>query len=195
MQSTSQTYDNRQPGETRNGNWMQTYSGIQFWPLDPRPDEICIQDIAHALSNMCRYAGHCRGFYSVAEHSILVSQVVPEEHAFAALMHDATEAYLVDVPRPIKGYLGGYHEYEDALWRAVCERFQLDVELPACVKAADNSVLLAEAEQVMGPKPAPWNIEGSPAYVTVKFLTPVIAKSRFLTRFDELYQQHIARMS
>ena len=70
MTSTSQTYSNRQPGEQRTGNWMQTYSGVQFWPLDPHHSEINIVDIAHALSNMCRYAGHCREFYSVAEHSI-----------------------------------------------------------------------------------------------------------------------------
>lgn len=189
MASTSQTYNNREAGETRAGNWMQTYSGVQFWPLDPHHSEIMIIDIGHALSNMCRYAGHSKKFYSVAEHSVLVSQIVPPEHAFAALMHDATEAYLVDVPRPIKQYLGGYHDYEDRLWKEICKAYMIDVDLPDCVKEADNAVLLAEGEQIMGPKPAPWNIPGEPAAVTIEFWPPELAKVTFLTRFVELNAQ------
>jgi len=186
MNATSQTYDNRADGEQRTGNWMQTYTGVQFWPLDPRAEEIKIIDIAHALSNMCRYAGHCKEFYSVAEHSVLVSYLVPHEDALAGLLHDATEAYLVDVPRPIKGYLGGYHEFEHRLWLSVAEAFELSVELPESVKIADNTILLAESEQIMGPKPAPWNIPGVPADVTIACLPPRDAKDLFLKRFCQL---------
>lgn len=186
MTSTSQTYSNRQPGEQRSGNWMQTYSGVQFWPLDPHHSEIKIVDIAHALSNMCRYAGHCREFYSVAEHSVLVSHIVPPADALAGLLHDATEAYLVDVPRPIKGYLGGYHEFEHRLWVSVAEAFDLPVELPDSVKIADNAILLAEAEQIMGPKPAPWNVPGEPADVVIECLPPREASDLFLKRFCQL---------
>lgn len=186
MNSTSQSYNNRAAGEPRHGNWMQTYTGVQFWPLDPRADEIKIVDIAHALSNMCRYAGHCCDFYSVAEHSILVSYLVPREDALAGLLHDATEAYLVDVPRPIKGYLGGYHEFEHRLWLSVAEAFDLAVELPESVKIADNAILLAEAEQIMGPKPAPWNVPGVAADVKIECLPPREAKDRFLARFCQL---------
>ena len=83
----------------RKGDWMQTHSGIQFWPLDPRPEDILIEDIAHALSNQCRFAGHCCFHYSVAQHSVLVSENVPAQDAMWGLLHDAGEAYLVDLPR------------------------------------------------------------------------------------------------
>ena len=73
--------NNSQAVSARKGDWMQTYTGRQFWPIDPRANEVHIEDIAHALSMMCRYNGHCRTFYSVAEHSVLVSQHVPPEHA------------------------------------------------------------------------------------------------------------------
>lgn len=187
----SESYDNRAEGETRVGNWMQTYTGVQFWPMDPRPEEIVIDDIAHALSNCCRYAGHCREFYSVAEHSVLVSEVVPPEHAFQALLHDATEAYLVDVPRPLKRYLTNYHEIEDTLWKAIAKRFGIPEELHPSIKEADNAVLLAEAEQIMGPKPAPWNIEGKAADVKVRCNSPWLARNRFMLRFTELRMEAI----
>lgn len=182
----SESYDNRAEGETRVGNWMQTYTGVQFWPMDPRPEEIRIEDIAHALSNCCRYAGHCTNFYSVAEHSLYVSRVVAPEHALQALLHDATEAYLVDVPRPLKRYLTNYHEIEDTLWKAVAERFSVQVELHPSIKEADNAVLLAEAAQIMGPKPAPWNIEGEPADIQVTCMAPTVARAYFLARFYHL---------
>jgi hypothetical protein len=107
MTDSGHGYSNRAEGETRLGNWMQTQFGNQFWPLDPRPEDFDIKEIASALGKACRYAGHCFGFYSVAEHSVLVSQIVPPEFALTALMHDATEAYLVDIPRPLKPYLTG----------------------------------------------------------------------------------------
>lgn len=87
---------------TRRGDWMQTFSGRQFWPCDPRADEVCIEDIAHALSMQCRFAGHVRKFYSVAEHCVRASWIVPDRFKLAALLHDAAEAYVVDLPRPIK---------------------------------------------------------------------------------------------
>lgn len=140
----------------RYGDWMQTYTSIQYWPFDPRSEDICIEDIAHALSNICRYAGHCKSFYSVAEHSVYVSLIVPPEHALTALLHDATEAYVVDVPRPLKRFLTNYKEIEQANWCAIADHFGLCREMPQCVKDADNAVLLAEKEYVMGPQPKPW---------------------------------------
>lgn len=91
--------------DKRRGDWMMTYSGRAFWPLDPRADEIDPLDIAHALSMLCRYGGHVRRFYSVAEHCVLMSHAVAPEHALWALLHDATEAYMVDLPRPINRIL------------------------------------------------------------------------------------------
>src|SRR5665213_153577 len=86
----------------RIGNWMQTYTGKQYWPCDPRPEEVFIIDIAHALSQMCRYSGHCIHFYSVAEHSVLLSRYASTlETKKWSLLHDASEAYITDIIRPV----------------------------------------------------------------------------------------------
>lgn len=178
------TYSNGTAG--RAGNWMQTYSGRQFWPIDPRPDEVHLEDIAHALAHACRFAGHCERFYSVAEHSVLVSHLVPRELALVALLHDATEAYVVDIPRPLKPFLAGYKEIELRVWTAIAERFRLPLDMPSEVKAADNAVLLAEAEQIMKPHPAPWSVPGKPAKVKISCWNPIEADIRFRARFREL---------
>jgi hypothetical protein len=170
----------------RVGDWMQTASGRQFWPLDPRADEVHIEDIAAALSNQCRFGGHCRWHYSVAQHSVYVSHQVPREMALAGLLHDATEAYCVDVPRPLKHQLTGYADIERALWLAVAQRFDLPVELPEAVHRADDAVLLAEKEQIMRPPPAPWGVPGAAAHITIGYWTPQQAHDAFLRRFTEL---------
>lgn len=182
-------YDNKPPGVDRYGSWMQTFTGGVFWPMDPRAEEVHIADIAHALSLQCRYAGHCERFYSVAEHSVYVSHEVPAEHALTALLHDATEAYCVDVPRPIKGYLDNYEAIEWRLWRAVAARFGLPDEMPPVVKVADNAVLLAEAAQIVKPHPLPWAVEGTPADVVIECLPPWQAEAFFMRRFEELTLQ------
>lgn len=170
----------------RAGDWMQTFTGRQFWPMDPRPDEVEIADIAHALSLQCRYAGHCRHFYSVAEHCVLMARAVPEPLRLWALLHDASEAYLVDVPRPIKPYLPGYKVTEAAVMLAICARFGLPPEMPGAVHAADNAILHDELAQAMAAPPVPWNLPGVPLGVTLRFWTPVEAEFWFLTEFDHL---------
>src|ERR1051326_3663293 len=112
---------------SRVGDWMRTYTGVRFYPSDPRPDEIFIQDIAHSLSNMCRFAGHVKEFYSVAEHSVRVSLACHPDDALWGLLHDASEAYVVDMPRPIKRapFMHGYRLLEAKVSLAVCERFEL----------------------------------------------------------------------
>lgn len=183
---TEELYSNRAIGDTRQGNWMQTFSGRQFWPLDPRPEEVFIEDIAQGLSNCCRYAGQCEVFYSVAEHSVLCSQVVPEKDALAALLHDSPEAYIHDITRPVKRFLTGYKEIQDELWACIAHRFGLEFDLPDSVKAADNAVLLAEGAQILKPHPADWQVPGVAADVVVRGLLPVTAKALFLARFREL---------
>lgn len=174
------------PGERRRGDWMQTATGRQFWPMDPRPSEVCIEDVAHALAHQCRYAGHCRRFYSVAQHSVLVSEAVPPEHALWGLLHDASEAYLVDVPRPVKPYLSGYKAAERRVMEAVCVHFGLPREMPATVKVADERILADEAAQLMTPPPASWNLPHPPLGVWISPIDPADAKALFLARFGEL---------
>lgn len=165
---------------------MQTASGRAYYPGAPMSTDVDILDIAHALSNLCRFGGHCRRFYSVAEHSVLVSRVVPAEYALQGLLHDATEAYLVDVPRPLKHQLPQYGVFEATNWAAVAERFGLPWELHESVKEADNAVLLAEKAQLLGPSPMPWNVPGNAADVRVEGLKPRAAYWEFMNRFFEL---------
>ncbi len=89
---------------TRKGDYIATYTGKQFYPLDPRPEDVCLEDIAHSLSNLCRFTGHTDTdrFYSVAQHSVICSTIVAPEAALLALLHDAAEAYLGDISRPLK---------------------------------------------------------------------------------------------
>lgn len=131
------------------GDWMQTFTGRRFYPLDPRPEEIDPVDIAHALSLLCRYGGHVDRFYSVAEHCLLMADAVAPENALHALLHDATEAYVCDVPRPLKRQLAGYGEIERRVWLAITTRFGISEYLPPEVKNADNAILLTEREALM----------------------------------------------
>ena len=174
--------------KVRTGDWIQTRSGVAFYPLDPRPEDVHLEDIAHALSNLCRFSGHCKRFMSVAEHSVNVSRVVPPEHALQALLHDATEAYLVDVPGPIKPMLAGYAEIEAAVWLAIAERFGVPSALHQSVKDADTAVLLTEKGQLLGPSPGAWlDTEITPAPLgELACMSPREAKYTFLHRFIEL---------
>jgi len=178
----------------RRGDWMQTYTGRAFWPLDPREEEIDPLDIAHALSMLCRYGGHVRRFYSVAEHCVLMSYAVPPEHALWALLHDATEAYMVDLPRPIKRHMREYRVAENRLMESVCARFGLERygfagEMPASVKDADNRILLDERAALLGPCELRWNaeLEALPLLgVKIHGWSPRRAERKYLARLNEL---------
>lgn len=175
----------------RTGDWMQTYTGRKFWPLDPRADEICIEDIAHGLSMQCRYAGHCLQFYSVAEHSVLLSRALPDELKLWGLLHDAAEAYVLDVIRPLKPALSGYREIEDRVMVEVCQRFGLNYlgspsSMPSMVKEADNRILVDEKQQNMAPGLV-WGTDSlAPLGVELQFWTPGRAEYQFLAEFSRL---------
>lgn len=146
---------------TRQGNWMQTFTGRRFWPMDPRPEDVDIRDIAHSLALQCRFAGHCRRFYSVAEHSLRASRIVPPEFELWALMHDAAEAYLVDLPRPVKRSMPDYMKAESMVLLAIVTRFKIFDGIcwgrgSIAVKFADNTMLATEARDLMGTSPAKW---------------------------------------
>jgi hypothetical protein len=169
------------------GDWMQTFTGRRFYPLSPRAADIDAADIAHALSLLCRYGGHVDRFYSVAEHCVLMSRAVPPEDALAALLHDATEAYIVDVPRPLKRQLPGYREIEQAVWHAIAVRFGLDLALPASVHEADNRILLTERNALMA-NAGTWSLDGvvEPLPVAVIGWSPPQAEWRYFEALRRL---------
>ena len=179
--------------ESRIGGWLQTATGGQFWPMDPRPEEVQLDDIAHALSHLCRFAGHCREFYSVAQHSVLVSQYVPRAHAFQALLHDAAEAYLVDLPRPLKLELPDYRNLEKRVQAAIYQRFHLPAEEPPCIKAADDRVLGQEHRDLMAVTPFDWSRLDrlEPLPVRVQPQSPRRAYGGFLLRFASLAPKEV----
>lgn len=128
---------------------IKTYTGRWFDVFDPDPNSIHINDIAISLSRQCRFASHTQIFYSVAEHSIECASIVKNKHKLSALLHDASEAYLVDIPRPIKKKLIGYKEIEDKVMSAIAIKFGFDYPLHESVKKADEERLVAEWELLM----------------------------------------------
>lgn len=176
--------------EHRLGDWLQTFSGKKFYPIDPRPEEVFIEDIAHALSNMCRFGGHCKQFYSVAEHSTRVSYACDPEDALEGLLHDASEAYLIDIPRPVKhsGYFEPYKIFEAKVQAVINERFGLRPE-PESVKKADRVLLLTEQRDLMGNQVEPWKTQATPLDTHILPLPPAQAKLEFMIRFNELMKR------
>lgn len=174
--------------EQRKGDWILTHSGVQFWPLDPRPEEVLIEDIAHALANQCRFSGHCRFHYSVAQHSVIVSENVPSEAAMWGLLHDASEAYLVDLPRPIKRYskLGDiYRDLEQQVMDCIAVKFNLG-ECPDSVKEADDACLMTEKRDIMPGSQKPWKETATPFEQNIQRMYPDEAKRYFMDRYSWL---------
>jgi hypothetical protein len=138
------------------GNYFETYTGIKFYPLDPKPVEICIEDIAHALSNICRYNGHSKFFYSVAQHCVLCHDLAAlyfeGNIPLYCLLHDAAEAYICDLPRPVKTEINGYKAIEETLEVIILSAYGLYPVPPYIqhqVKAIDDQVLHMEAEVLL----------------------------------------------
>jgi uncharacterized protein len=128
---------------------IRTVSGIYVNVFDPKPEMICIEDIAHALSMQCRFGGHLPYFYSVAQHSWMASTQAEEEHQLAALLHDASEAYLLDIPRPIKLRLANYKEIEDGVMKIIASKFGFEYPLHQHVKEVDELMLQLEWDEIM----------------------------------------------
>jgi hypothetical protein len=170
------------------GDWMQTFTGRAFYTMAPHADDVDPVDIAHALGLICRYGGHVTRFMSVAEHCVLMSEAVSPENALWALLHDATEAYVGDMVRPLKHAMPAYREAEDRLMLVICDRFGIGYDCPAEVKSADNRILHDERAALMAPSPLPWkSIEDVPPLgVQVEGWSPAVAEERYLSRLAEL---------
>lgn len=171
----------------RYGDWMQTATGGQFWPLDPKEDEIVIEDIAAALSKMCRFGGHCLRFYSVAEHCVHIANAAPPHLKLAALLHDASEAYLSDIVRPVKQFLGNYLEIESKIEQTIASKYGLQWPWNKEIKRLDNAILADERIQNMAKPPAPWNEIEPPLGITLGFWDPATANTNFIIAFCNYY--------
>jgi len=143
------------------GNWFQTFTGKQFYVLDPRPEDVCIEDIAHHLSLICRFNGATVAHYSVAQHSVLVADSLPEELRLWGALHDAAEAYIGDMVRPLKLEMPAYKEVEVRIERVIAERFGLVWPISPEVKVADNRALATERRDLLAHK-LPWSSVSEP---------------------------------
>lgn len=169
--------------------WIQTFSGKRFNLLNPTADSIVIQDIAHALSMQCRFTGHTKFHYSVAQHSVYVSYFCNQEDALYGLLHDGSEAYIADINRPLKNTseLTGYKKVEKNLQKAIYNKFSLFGEEPASVKKADLLMLATEARDLMAPMHKDWKTNGiNPIPFKVDRMTMDEAEDLFMKRFYEL---------
>ena len=170
-------------------SFIQTLSGHHFDYRNISHDAICLEDIATGLSNACRFAGQLPEFYSVAQHSVLVSLLVPPEFAFEALMHDATEAYCCDIPAPLKALLPDYREVERYVDSVIREKYGLPALHSAPVKYADLVTLATERRDLDIDDGTPWPVlDGIPAtdLFIVNPLRPGQAFTLFVNRFNEL---------
>jgi hypothetical protein len=183
------------------GPYLQTVSGRWVNPFDPDPAQLEAGDIARALANQCRFGGHSRVFYSVAQHSVIVSRLVEErggdvEDAFAALMHDATEAYLGDMPHPLKhrSPLGAaFKEAEAHLERAIRDRFDIKPDVPK-INPADRA-LLASERRAFSAESWHWpELEGvEPLDIELTAWSPDQAADEFAKRYAELSVRRLPR--
>ncbi len=176
-----------EPEKERTTPFIYTYTGIKFYPLEPKLEEISIIDIVHALSNICRFTGHVKYSYSVAQHSVHVSQLC-KKYTMWGLLHDASEAYLTDFPAPLKNSpeLGkAYKEYESKLMAMVCQRFGIQPDMPDEVDIADKIMVTAEMRDLMGNPP--WGIQGIvPRPERVIPVGPEVARELFYDRFVQI---------
>ena len=174
--------------------YITTFSGLKFYPLAPKAESVCLSDIAHHLSNLCRFTGAVREFYSVAQHCVHVSLVCDPAEALEGLLHDSPEAYIADLSRPLKHSpeLKKYRIVEKEIEAVIAEKFNIRAGKLPSVEVADKRMLLTEmrdmmpagpggvfgmAEEYVGFDPYPW---------TIFPWSPREAETRFLARFTEL---------
>jgi hypothetical protein len=179
---------NTQIATALRGEWMQTFTGRAFYPMAPQVGDVDQVDVAHALSLICRYGGHVKVFYSVAEHCVLMSYAVAPENALWALLHDATEAYLGDMVRPLKRMMPAYRDAENRLSDVIADRFGISRICPDEVKLADLRILHDERDVLMTDPPQSWAaLDGvRPLGVQVTGWAPEYAERQYLDRLHAL---------
>ena len=164
---------------------IQTQSLRYFNYVDPHPDQFTIEDIAHALSNICRFAGHTNKFYSVAQHCVIMSYHVTPMYALHALLHDAAEAFLGDIPTPLKQMLPEYKVIESRVEKVILNKFGI-TDMPPEIKEFDTRMLVTEQNYLMPEANRHWTFDAKPLDILIRPAEPAIAKRKYLTRFEEL---------
>jgi hypothetical protein len=168
--------------------WIATFSGRKVPIVGAVADDVEITDVAHSLSLQCRYNGAVREFYSVAEHCWLMSHAVSPENALWALLHDATEAYIGDLVRPVKRLLPDFVDIEDALMATIADKYGIALTMPAEVRDADNRICRDEMDALLAnPDGYARSIDAHPYLgVEVQSFEPKAAEALYLARFNEL---------
>lgn len=169
--------------------YVSTYLGHRFHPAAPRIDDVHIEDIAHGLAFQCRFNGQTQAFYSVAQHSLLVAGLVPARLRLAALLHDAAEAYLGDLVKPLKPLFPEFSKLEGRVMAVIGERFGVAGFADPAIKRADLIALATEKRDLMPHSCEPWAaLAGvTPVPTRIRPLAPPEAKAAFLERFRELH--------
>lgn len=173
--------------------YVSTVSGNRFYPLEPRIDHVDIEDIAHGLAYQCRFNGQTQEFYSVAQHSLLVSSLVPTDLRLAALLHDAAEAYLGDMVKPLKVLLPEFAAIEDKVGAMIAEAFGIDFSDYRPIKRADLIALATEKRDLMPHSAERWAyLDGvKPVQQRIVAMHPGEAKRAFLEEFGRLKGQAV----
>lgn len=183
---------------TRKGDWIETFTGRAFYPMDPRAEDVEIVDIAHALSMIPRFGGHSQGFYSVAAHSLHVERMAmrcyPSEADKKALLycllHDAAEAYIGDMVRPLKRSMPDFVEVEARILDCVMERFGLSLaDKPDYLNSIDNMALASEARALVRSQGIKWKLGVVPDTAKIMEDSPLRFKNSFLERFRALSEK------
>lgn len=178
--------------EDRHGYYIRTYTGRRFWPADARPDDVHIEDIAHALALCNRFAGHTVRPYSVAQHSVLIARSFGDDKVLAkhALLHDAAEAYIGDLTRPLKKLeeLEAFGHLENNLLSVICQRFGITSCCPEAVKEADQAMLRAELRDLVRDSQG-WQTGGPCLVPRVDAWPWWEAEFRFLEEFSRLWPE------
>lgn len=171
--------------------YIETASGTKFHFLSPQEDQIKIKDIGWALSNLCRFTGHTKKFYSVAEHCVNVAMLCPPYLALEGLLHDASEAYLNDIASPVKQFLPEYKEMESKVERAIYAKYMLGMPTSKAVKDADMAQLTHEAFFLLPSRGEDWpyRVVGKRGIEPVGY-KPEAAYNNFMSLFDQLWKQH-----
>jgi len=175
----------------RYGGWTQTISGKRFYPLDPRPEDFDIRDIAWSLAHTVRFCGHIMVPIVVAQHSVIVSQYCDEKDALWGLLHDMSEAYICDIPTPLKKSpeMEGYRMIELGIMNSGCKKFGLDPIQPESVHVADKETLAAEVRQFRTNADEEWKRSNSSYTRIQEKIVPLFgvpAYKLFIDRYEQL---------